>query len=148
MNDQDITTVLSDFSRLYMLILLYEEPCHGYNIMRKFKNAVGKEISPSMVYPFLRQLEQKGFVKHSIKAVGTKKRKIFELTEEGKKLCRRLFKRFSMLVAAAIEPNVEVCANCGCKVYEGGYKEVVQGKKMSFCCIHCALAYKAEHGLA
>jgi len=135
---------VSDFSRLYILILLYEGPCHGYSIISKFKGRIGKEISPSLVYPFLQQLEQKGLVKHVIKHVGEKEKKVYELTEEGKKLCGRLFKRFATLVSVAIEPSLEICANCGCKVYEGGYKEMIDGRETVFCCKHCANSYKQE----
>ncbi len=135
---------VSDFSRLYILTLLYEGPCHGYSIISKFKGRIGKEISPSLVYPFLQQLEKKGLVKHVIKHVGEKEKKVYELTEEGKKLCGKLFKRFATLVSVAIEPSLEICANCGCKVYEGGYKETIDGRETVFCCKHCANSYKQE----
>jgi len=140
-----INEFLSDFSRFYILTILYEKPSHGYEILSKFRKSVGKKVSPSLVYPFLQQLEQKGLVKHHIKKVGEKEKKVFELTEEGKELCTRLFKRFSNLVSVAIEPSLEICAHCGCKVYEGGYKEVISGKETTFCCIHCAQSYKQEN---
>jgi len=143
----EIDEIVSDFSRFYILTILYECPCHGYSIINKFKNRIGKEISPSLVYPFLRQLEQKGLVKHSLKPVGAKKKKVFELTKEGKALCKQLFKRFSALVSVAIEPSLEICAHCGCKVYEGGYKERMGGKEIMFCCVHCAQSYKTEKGM-
>jgi len=135
---------IHDFSRFYILTILYESPSHGYNIISKFRKNLGKEISPSLVYPFLRQLERKGFVRHRVKPVGAKSRKVFELTDDGRELCKRLFKRFSALVSIALEPSLEVCAHCGCKVYEGGYKEVIDGKQMAFCCVHCAQSYKQE----
>ena len=136
--------LLSDFSRFYILTILYEGPAHGYSIIGKFKKRVGKEVSPSLVYPFLSQLEKKSLVTHSLKPVGEKKKKVFDLTEKGRELCRQLFKRFSVLVSAAIEPNLEVCASCGCKVYEGGHKEVVNRNRMMFCCVHCAESYKRD----
>jgi DNA-binding PadR family transcriptional regulator len=139
-----IDEFLSDFSRFYILTILYEKPSHGYEILSKFRKRVGKKVSPSLVYPFLQQLEQKRLVKHHVKKVGAKEKKVFELTEEGKELCIRLFKRFSHLVSVAIEPSLEICAHCGCKVYEGGYKEVINGKETTFCCIHCAQSYKQE----
>ena len=80
-------------------------------------------------------------VRHSVKPIGEKDRKIFELTDEGKELCIGLFKRFAELVSIAIEPSLYVCAHCGCKVYEGAYREVIGGKEMAFCCIHCARSY-------
>ncbi len=144
MSSKEIDEIVSDFSRFYILTILYEGPQHGYSIISKFKKRIGKEISPSLVYPFLNQLEKKSLVRYTQKPVGQKKRKVFELTEKGKKLCKTLFKRFSALVTVAIEPNLEVCASCGCKVYEGGHREVIDGKEMNFCCVHCAASYKRE----
>ncbi len=140
----EIDEIVSDFSRFYIMTILFEGPQHGYSIISKFRKRIGKEVSPSLVYPFLSQLEKKGLVKHSSKSVGQKKRKVFELTEKGKDLCNTSFKRFSVLVSAAIEPNLEVCTNCGRKVYQGGYKEVIEGKELTFCCVHCATSYKRE----
>jgi DNA-binding MarR family transcriptional regulator len=138
----NIDDLISDFSRFYILTILYEGPAHGYSIINQFKKRVKKEISPSLVYPFLQQLEDKGLVTHSLKPTGDKIKKVFELTEEGRELCTGLFKRFASLVAIAIEPSIYVCAHCGCKVYEGGYREVIDGKEIAFCCMHCAASYK------
>ena len=138
----NIDDLISDFSRFYILTILYEGPAHGYSIISQFKKRVKKEISPSLVYPFLQQLEEKGLVTHIKKPIGDKERKIFELTEEGRELCTRLFKRFAQLVAIAIEPSVYVCAHCGCKVYEGGYREVIGDKEIAFCCSYCAASFK------
>jgi hypothetical protein len=33
-------------------------------------------------------------------------------------------------------------------VYEGGYREVIDGKETTFCCMHCARSYKDETMLA
>jgi hypothetical protein len=75
--------------------------------------------------------------------VGEKERKIFQLTDEGRELCTGLFKRFAELVSIAITPSLDVCAHCGCKVYEGAYHEVIDGKEIAFCCLHCAASYKS-----
>ncbi len=144
MSSKEIDEIISDFSRFYILTILYEGPQHGYSIISKFRKRIGKEISPSLVYPFLSQLQKRGLVEDSLKPIGEKKKKVFELTEKGRELCKQLFKRFSALVSVAIEPNLEVCASCGCKVYEGGHKETVKGKEMTFCCVHCAQSYKRE----
>ena len=143
-----LNDLLSDFSRFYILMILYEGPAHGYSVLSSFKQRLGREISPSLVYPFLQQLEEKGLVKHSHKPVGEKEKKVFELTKEGKRLTKGLFKRFANLVSVAIEPSLNVCAHCGCKVYEGGYREVIDGKETTFCCTHCARSYKDERKLA
>ena len=138
----EINEIVSDFSRVYILTILYEGPAHGYEIISKFKKAIGKDVSPSLVYPFLKQLEQKKLVTHVLKPVGAKKRKIFQLTTEGKEFSQQLFKRFSKLISVALEPSLEVCAHCGCKVYEGGYVERIKDRELTFCCVHCAASYK------
>ena len=145
---QNIDEFISDFSRFYILTILYEGPTHGYNIINRFKKRVKKEVSPSLVYPFLQQLEEKGLVTHIEEPVGEKERKVFELTQPGRELCTELFKRFAELVSIAIEPSLSVCAHCGCKVYEGAYRENIDEKETSFCCIHCANSYKEGKNLA
>lgn len=127
-------------------MILYEGPAHGYNIINRFKKRVKKEVSPSLVYPFLKQLEKKGLVKHTVKPVGDKERKIFELTDSGRELCTGLFKRFAELVSFAIEPSLNVCAHCGCKVYEGAHREIINDQEAAFCCRYCASSYKEEKG--
>jgi len=144
MSGTDVDEFVSDFSRFYILTILYEGPCHGYTIINRFRKMLKKDISPSLVYPFLQSLEQKRLVKYTIKPVGEKERKVYELTDEGKDLCVQLFKRFAALVYTAIEPSLNVCAHCGCKVYKGGYMETINGRETVFCCIHCADSYKRE----
>jgi Fe2+ or Zn2+ uptake regulation protein len=141
-DENNMGELISDFSRFYILTILYEGPVHGYSIISQFKKRVKKEISPSLVYPFLQQLQDKGLVKHTLKAVGDKTKKVFELTDDGKTICTCLFKRFAELVSIAITPSLDVCAHCGCKVYEGTYHEVIDGKELAFCCMHCAASYK------
>jgi hypothetical protein len=125
-------------------MILYEGPTHGYGILRKFESRVGRKISPGLVYPFLQKLEERGLLSYTVEMVGEKERKIYKLTEEGMALTNRLFKRFANLVSVAIEPSLDVCAHCGCKIYEGGHREVIDGKEFVFCCVHCAGSYKEE----
>jgi DNA-binding PadR family transcriptional regulator len=138
----NLDELVSDFSRFYILTLLYEGPAHGYQILSRFKKRVKKKVSPSLVYPFLQQLEEKGLVKHTMKPVGEKEKKVFELTAKGREMTTTLFKRFSELVSVAIEPSLDVCAHCGCKVYEGAYRETIDGEELAFCCTHCAHSFK------
>jgi DNA-binding PadR family transcriptional regulator len=147
MTTPEINEIVSDFSRVYILTILYERPTHGYEIISKFKNVLGKDVSPSLVYPFLKQLENKKLVKYTMQPIGAKKKKVFELTQEGKSFSLQLFKRFSDLIRIALEPSLEVCAHCGCKVYEGGHSENIKDKQLTFCCCHCAASYKQSLGL-
>jgi DNA-binding PadR family transcriptional regulator len=142
--ETDIDELITDFSKFYMLTILYEGPLHGYSIMTTLGKRLGREVSASLVYPFLRSLEERGFVQHTVVPVGKRDRKVYELTEKGHDLCRRLFERFGALVATAIEPTLDVCAHCGCKVYEGGFLAEIDGKDTMFCCEHCAAHYQRE----
>ncbi len=93
-------------------------------------------------------MKQKDLVKHTLKPVGEKQKKVFELTKKGRELTTVLFKRFADLVSIAIEPSLQVCAHCGCKVYEGGHQETIDGQEIMFCCTHCARSYKETKNLA
>jgi Fe2+ or Zn2+ uptake regulation protein len=139
---ENLDDLVCDFSRFYILTILYEGPAHGYQILSRFKKRVKKEVSPSLVYPFLQQLEAKGLVRHMLKPVGEKEKKVFELTSKGREMTTGLFRRFSELVSVAIEPSLQVCAHCGCKVYEGAYREIINGEELAFCCVHCARSFK------
>ena len=144
MVERDFDNLISDFARFYIIMILYEGPTHGYGILRKFESRVGRKISPGLVYPFLQKLEERGLIAYTVEMVGEKERKIYKLTEEGMALTNRLFKRFANLVSVAIEPSLDVCAHCGCKIYEGGHREVIDGEELVFCCVHCAGSYKEE----
>ncbi len=141
-DNRDLDKFLSDFSRLYILMILFEGPAHGYLIIDRFRTSIGKEISPSLVYPFLKSLMEKQYVTMTTHAIGEKERNVYELTPEGRDFCRKLFKRFAGLVSVAIEPQLDICAHCGTKVFEGGYSETIHGQDLKFCCKHCAAAYK------
>ncbi len=145
-NSEDLSDLVSDFTRFYILEILFEGPTHGYAILRKYKRRVGKSLSPGLVYPFLQKLEENGLITYTSEMVGEKERKIYELTEEGRRLCVQLFRRFASLISTALEPSLDVCAHCGCKVYDGGHREVIDGVETSFCCVHCAMAFKEERG--
>jgi DNA-binding PadR family transcriptional regulator len=144
MTTEELNDLVSDFARFYILTILYEGPTHGYGILRKFKRRVGKTISPGLVYPFLQKLEDRGLITYEVEPVGEKEKKVYKLTDQGRELCNTLFKRFAGIISTAIEPSLDICAHCGCKVYEGAYTDNIGGIDMSFCCIHCANHYKRD----
>jgi DNA-binding PadR family transcriptional regulator len=144
MKANKLDNLVSDFSRFYILTILYEGPAHGYEIMAKYKERVGKTLSPGLIYPFLSRLEERGIISYDSEMVGDKERKVYYITEEGQEFTAKLFSRFAGIVSTALEPSLEVCAHCGCKVYEGAYIEEIDGKETAFCCVHCASHYKHE----
>jgi DNA-binding PadR family transcriptional regulator len=144
MKDSKIDNLVSDFSRFYILTILYENPAHGYEIMSKFKERVGKTLSPGLIYPFLSLLEKRGLISYESQMVGEKERKKYHLTKEGIEFANKNFIRFASIISTALEPSLSVCAHCGCKVYEGAHMEEIDGKNIVFCCIHCASHHKSE----
>jgi DNA-binding PadR family transcriptional regulator len=135
-------SILGDFSRFYILLLLFEGPKHGYDIIAKLEERLGQRASPSLVYPFLKQLEESKVIAFQSESTGRRKRKKYSLTKEGIALCSRLFNQFTTIVSSAIEPSMSTCSHCGCKVYKDAHFEEINGKKLAFCCKYCASSYK------
>ena len=137
----ELQEILSDFSQFYIVIMLNEGPNHGYGMIRTFKLRTGKALSAGTLYPFLQNLESKGFVEKRDESTGKRPKIVYSLTRKGKSFCGRLFKRFAAITVSALEPSLETCASCGAKVYEGAHHEKVDGIELAFCCVHCAKAF-------
>ncbi|WP_371806407.1 PadR family transcriptional regulator [Candidatus Lokiarchaeum ossiferum] len=140
--ETDEESILSDFTRFYLLVLLYEEPIHGYGLRQKFEKRLGKSVGYSLIYSYLEKLSSKNYVDMEIIKIGQKEKKKFHLTEEGKIFAEKMFQRFSGIIDTAIEPNIQICAGCGIRLYQNAYQETINGKKILFCCTHCASAFK------
>lgn len=144
--ETDVQEIASDMSRLITLSALFREPMHGYQILEELEARLGRRVSPGLIYPFLRQLEERKLLRHKSTRVGKKARKVYELTQDGRKFCLSIFRRTAAMVSQAIKPTLDTCAHCGCRVYEGGHIQTVRGRKMMFCCIHCAQTFLQEKG--
>ncbi len=95
--------------KLYTLVLLYDGPKHGYELMKLLENKLETKVGPSQVYPFLKQLENEGLL-HS-KEFKERDKKVYSLTEEGKKFVKDLLERSIEVLQASIKavgPN-KVC---------------------------------------
>jgi len=68
--------------RLVMLLLIEQEPRHGYDIIRELEARTGGAYAPSagVVYPTLTLLEETGLI--AAQAAGAKK--LYSITEDGK----------------------------------------------------------------
>lgn len=135
---------LTNLTKFYTLALLSEGPRHGYELMEELDKRLGKKPSPGQIYPLLRKLEGGGLISHRIVKLGDRERKVYTLTDKGRKTASRVMSGFSDVISGILEPKLTKCAHCGCKVYEGGHMERVAGEKLMFCCVHCAGSYK-EH---
>lgn len=131
---------ITNLVKLYILLLLSEKPKHGYEIIKEIERKIAKKVSPGEMYPFLKMLKKHGYI--ISEKIGPREKKVYRLTRSGKAFVKKILERFGSLIDIAIEPKLTVCAHCGCRVYKGGYKEKVKGKKLTFCCVHCANSYK------
>ncbi len=141
MSEKPLDTVLDDLAKFYILLVLHEGPSHGYGIITKYRQRTGRTLSAGTLYPFLQQLEEQETVTCEDKSVGKRPRREYCLTRKGRRAVSQLLERFASITAAAFETNLQVCASCGCKVYEGAHIEEINGKQLAFCCHHCARAY-------
>ncbi len=126
--------------KFYTIILLYEGNKHGYELIKKLREKLGRNISSGQIYPFLKVLENNKIIK--VEKRGERDKKIYSLTKKGKAFAENMLSRFGDLIDIAIEPKLKVCAHCGCKVYKGGYQEKIGKRYLTFCCKHCADSFK------
>jgi DNA-binding PadR family transcriptional regulator len=136
---------ITNIVKFYTVLLLYNGPKHGYEIIKEVEKKLQKKASPGQIYPFLNKLEKKGYIRS--KKVDGRDKKIYHLTRKGKAFVKKMLSRFGDLIDIAVEPKLTVCAHCGCEVYKGGYKTKIKGKTMMFCCMHCARSFKGERHL-
>ncbi len=117
-----------------------EKPKHGYEIMKELEEKIGKKISTSQVYPFLEILQKESFIK--IDKTGARDKIVYSITPKGEDFTKKTLSRSGDLFYLALKPRVSICAHCGCKVIEGGYKEKIQGRELAFCCHYCAESFR------
>lgn len=67
---------------LAVLGLLRDGPLHGYELKRRLADFGFWRVSFGSLYPALRRLEKKGFI--VVATTGSSRRKVYELTPEGK----------------------------------------------------------------
>ncbi|MFB6166735.1 MAG: PadR family transcriptional regulator, partial [Candidatus Nanohaloarchaea archaeon] len=125
---------VSHVVRLYTLLLLREEPHHGYELIKEIGNATGKEPSTSHIYPFLQKLEEEGLVE--AEETGNRGKTEYTLTDEGRRFADEQVESVGQMISAAVEGSIEECSHCDCEIYDGGVE--VEGNV--YCCRHCAEA--------
>jgi len=130
--------------KLHTIISLNNNNKYGYELMKELSNKLDKRISASHVYPFLKELKQNYFVNY--RKLG--REKIYNLTDSGKKFVNETLLRFNEVIQESLKRKLSKCIHCGCEVYNNKYTEIINGKKLAFCCCHCADSYKKgmKHG--
>jgi DNA-binding PadR family transcriptional regulator len=103
---EKLNELVSDYSKFYLLTILYEGPAYGYSILRKINNRIGKKISLDLIYSFMQQLEEKELISVKYEMAGNKEKKFYNLTDEGRAFCNQLFKRFASFFTIALESDL------------------------------------------
>ena len=83
----DVRARVERFAEPAVLLLLREQPAHGYELLEQLPALTGERVDMGNLYRFLRVLERDGIVtsKWDDEAPGPSKR-IYELTDEGRSL--------------------------------------------------------------
>jgi DNA-binding PadR family transcriptional regulator len=132
---------ITNLVKFYTLLLLYGKPKYGYEIIKEIEEKTNRKVSPGQIYPFLKKLEKYKYLK--VKKTGVREKKIYSLTKNGKIFVKKTLNRLGGLVDIAIEPRLTICSHCGCRIYKSGHRELIKGKRLIFCCQHCARSYKS-----
>ena len=135
---------VDSFIKLHTLISLNNGQRHGYELMKELSNKLDKKISASHVYPFLKELKENYYVNY--RQIG--REKVYNLTESGKDFINNTLLKFNEIIQESLKKKITKCVHCGCEVYNNKYTEIVNGKKLAFCCCHCADSYRkgVKHG--
>jgi len=88
---------------LIILGMLYFMPSHGYQLKKNFKDSFGNpylKLNNNVLYPTLARLEKKGLIEGKEMPGEKMNRKVYHISEEGKK-------QFLELVAEPIKPSAD-----------------------------------------
>ena len=132
---------ITNMLKFYTLCLIAGGPKHGYELIKELEKKFSKKVSASNVYPFLNLLVKNKFI--GLDKIGKRDKKVYHLTEEGKKFAYEMFDKFGDLIQLSIKPRIATCP-CGCRIYSGGCKEKINGKLLTFCCTHCAKVHQSK----
>lgn len=105
-NNSIIKHYVNGMSRFLILwIIKYNEPIHGYAILKELdaffsiliEEGSLKKSNPSNIYPILNKMEELGLIVSQIKVKNNKKIKYFEITDDGKYVLKYMYSRFDII---------------------------------------------------
>lgn len=90
-----------------LLATLEDGPQHGYAVKEALRDATGGKLDlpTGTVYPALHRLERAGLIKGSWSVVGGRRRRTYELTEQGRRSlagARDQWQEFAAVISAAL----------------------------------------------
>lgn len=141
MSSTDDDLKIQNLTKLYTLVLLkINSTITGYQILKRLEREIGRTASPTYIYEFLDVLKKNNIIE-DVKTPKSKRSKGFTLTNTGKNFVDKILTRFDNLIDAGVQAKLKICASCGVRLYEDYHSEIIDGKEMYFCCIHCAKSY-------
>jgi DNA-binding PadR family transcriptional regulator len=101
------------YIRIAVLILLNKKPHHGYEMMKAVEERTQGFWRPTAggVYPILQDLEKSGYINGEWMTETKRKRKIYSITPEGKKVLEHTLAKESKLVSTMIDLFKEYMKN-------------------------------------
>lgn len=82
------------YYKAIVLYLLSSGPLSGYEIIKAIEGSFGGKIrpSPGTIYPLLRYLEEEGYIRSEEQYVGRKRKKMYRMTDEGRRMLESYMK--------------------------------------------------------
>ena len=94
--DKQLTRGLLD---IIVLELLRSEAMHGYKVITTIRRNFGAYFGPSTIYPFLAELQEKGYIQSQWDTNHERPRKVYTITPEGKNMLTGIEQSFSTIVS-------------------------------------------------
>ena len=84
---------------LAILAIIIEGESYGYDIMKKLsqESYEGLQVEPSTTYPLLRRLEKRGILEGRWSDASGKRRRLYYVTRDGRRILRRMVKSWEGL---------------------------------------------------
>jgi len=84
---------------LAILAIIIEGESYGYDIMKKLsqESYEGLQVEPSTTYPLLRRLEKRGILEGRWSDASGKRRRLYYVTRDGRRILRRMIKSWEGL---------------------------------------------------
>ncbi|TAM56585.1 PadR family transcriptional regulator [bacterium] len=97
-----------------LLHMLVQAPDHGYGLMQRIERLTGDllPVNTNTIYPLLRRLEERGFVKGSWDHPSKRARRIYEITPSGRErldlIKGNMLPYLEMILAAIVKLKTEL----------------------------------------
>jgi len=85
-----VESFLQGLHRPIILWILSQAPLHGYGLMKELRRITGRNLRPSIIYPFLHELERNEILKSVWIRQGGRSRRYYSLTKKGEALLKKI----------------------------------------------------------